>query len=69
MRRFELVRREDLSGVSGTGVVAQGVVFDTGRVVMAWLTRVHSVAVYDCIEHVLHIHGHDGASVVQFLDD
>lgn len=34
MRRFELHREEDVSGVSGTGVVAEGVAFSDGRVLM-----------------------------------
>jgi hypothetical protein len=35
MRRFELHRTEDLTGVSGTGVVAEGVKFTKTRIV--WL--------------------------------
>ena len=36
-RRFRLVREEDESGVSGTGVVAVGVEFPSGAVVFEWL--------------------------------
>ena len=37
-RRFELHRDDDVSGVSGTGVVAEGVLFSSGRVALEWLS-------------------------------
>ncbi len=69
MRRFVLVRHRDVSGVSGTGVVAEGVVFSTGMVALQWLTNgIHSVAVHRSIEDVIQIHGHDGATSIQWVD-
>jgi hypothetical protein len=49
MRRFCLFREEDVSGVSGTGVVAEGVVFSTGKAVLSWCSERRSVTVYDTI--------------------
>lgn len=69
MRRFNLVRSEDFSGVSGTGNVAQGVVFDDGTAAMRWLTATASTAVYASIDDVVAIHGHEGRTTVEFLDD
>ncbi len=69
MRRFTLVRREDVSGVSGTGIVAEGIVFSTGKVVLAWVTQYRSVAVYDSLAELEAIHGHDGRTAVEWLDD
>lgn len=68
MRRFNLVRNEDETGISGTGNVAQGIEFDTGRCAMAWLTEVSSVALYDSIQDVVTIHGHNGKTVVEWVD-
>ena len=69
MRLFELRRDEDEGGVSGTGVVAQGVIFDNGKCAVAWLTKHTSVAVYDSIADVVAIHGHEGKTrVTQFAD-
>ncbi len=68
MRRFNLVRNEDESGVSGTGTVAQGIQFDNGRCAMAWLTSVSSIAVYDSIEDLVKIHGHGGKTVIEWID-
>jgi len=66
MMTFHLVRREDQSGVSGTGVVAEGVCFSNGKCVISWLTKYTSVAVYDDIETLIAIHGHDGKTVLRW---
>lgn len=69
MRKFNLVRTEDASGVSGTGNVAQGVEFDDGTVAMRWLTATASTALYASITDVVLIHGHEGRTKVEFIDD
>ena len=63
---FELVRTEDESGVSGVGPVAWGVRFPDGKCVLRWRTEFTSVAVYDSIEDVETIHGHDGKTTVEW---
>jgi hypothetical protein len=68
MRRFYLVRDEDISGVSGCGVVAEGVCFSTGRAVLVWVTVYRSVAIYDSMECLVSIHGHDGKTRIVWLD-
>lgn len=60
MRLFELVRTIDHTGVSGTGVVAQGVVFDDNTVAMRWLGQSSSTVIHDSIENVIKIHDHQG---------
>lgn len=69
MRRFNLVRHEDESGVSGTGNVAQGVEFDDGTAVMRWLTATPSTAFYANVVDLENIHGHGGKTVVSYIDD
>lgn len=39
MRPFLVQRHEDVTGISGEGVVAEGVMFDDGWVVVHWLDR------------------------------
>jgi len=69
MKLFELRRREDESGISGTGTVAQGVIFDNGWCALTWLTEHTSVAFYTSIAEVTAIHGHGGKTkVVQIAD-
>lgn len=68
-RRFALQRRLDVSGVSGTGLVAYGTVYPTGRTTLAWCAGdVASVTVYDSAEQVEQIHGHDGGTVLVWID-
>lgn len=69
MRRFVLARSEDVSGVSGTGVVAEGVEFADGVTVLRWLGDHQSTVVWASIEDALVIHGHDGRTVVEWMDE
>lgn len=69
MPRFHLRRLEDETGISGTGVVTNGIEFDDGTVVMVWNTDTTSVAVYQDIEDVVIIHGHNGKTVVEWTDE
>ncbi len=68
MRRFYLDRYEDSSGVSGTGRVAEGVVFEAGEVVLFWLTDHRSMGLYTSIDEVVCIHGHEGRTRVAWID-
>lgn len=68
-RRFILVRDEDITGVSGTGVVAQGCLFGTGWVALTWLTAVNSLVFYPDIANVAAIHGHGGSTRIVWLDE
>jgi len=69
-RRFELHRITDITGVSGTGVVADGVVFPDGVVALRWRSDwPTSVVFHDRgIESVQAVHGHGGATRIVWLD-
>lgn len=68
MRRFHLQRDVDVTGISGTGRVAEGVVFSNGWCALTWLTEHTSVVFYPGIEHVRAIHGHTGSTHIVFED-
>lgn len=68
-RRFFLLREEDETGVSGTGLVAWGCQFPDGVVVLRWNTIHTSTGIYASVQDVEAIHGHDGATKVVWLDD
>lgn len=68
MRRFHLDREVDISGVSGTGIVCEGVEFSDGQVVIQWLTDLSSIAVYKCIDDLIAIHGHEGSTKLSWVD-
>jgi hypothetical protein len=64
MRPFWLQRVEDESGVSGVGLVAEGIVFSSGWCALTWLTGHKSVAFYPSLEEIEAIHGHDGKTKI-----
>lgn len=68
MRRFELHRHEDETGVSGTGVVAEGVVFAGGKAVVAWRGPHSSVTVHDSLRSVEAVHLHGGLTEIVWVD-
>ena len=68
VKAFYLYRHEDISGLSGTGVVAVGCQFPNGRVVFQWCTYRSSMEIYDSLENLIEIHGHNGATEVVFGD-
>jgi len=65
---FTLVRDEDVTGVSGTGVVAEGVEFTGGVVALRWLSDwPTSVVFHDKgMESVHAVHGHSGKTRVVY---
>lgn len=59
IRTFEVVRQEDETGVSGTGVVAEGTIFSDGICVLRWTapsSPSHSTAVFNSFSDFLMIH-------------
>lgn len=77
LRRFQLVRHEDESGVSGTGVVAVGVEFPSGYVEVEWLnnennrvqTEMNGHASYPGgVDDLIEVHGHGGRTEVVWVD-
>ena len=69
MKTFELHRLEDATGISGTGIVAQGVEFDDGTCALRWLTEHRSTALYVSMRDVEAIHGHAGKTKVVHTGD
>ena len=69
MRNFILVREKDVSGRSGTGVVAEGTIFIDGQAVLKWLREPFALGVFASVEELLSVHGHEGNTYVQFSDN
>jgi len=69
VRRFELQRDFDITGVSGIGIVARGVLFEDGVTVLRWVGDFPSTVIWQKFEDAVAIHGHDGATQFVFLDD
>lgn len=70
IKRFVFLRKNDISGISGCGRVAEGCLFaDTGQVVVHWLGSHGSINIYNSLEDVEYIHGHNGSTEIIFEDD
>lgn len=70
MRTVALRRHEDVTGVSGEGIVAEGVIFSNGKLALHWFGDHQSIVIWDSVEDAMVVHGHDGKTelVETFLD-
>ncbi len=68
MNRFSLIRIDDVSGVSGVGHVADGVRFSDGTTVIRWVTEKRSTSIYDSVDDMIDIHGHNGSTRIVWHD-
>jgi hypothetical protein len=67
--RFCLRRDVDVSGLSGTGIVASGCVFlDTKECVLHWFGKYSSTNIYHCLGDLIHLHGHQGCTKIVWED-
>lgn len=67
-RLFQLHRDEDETGVSGTGIVAEGVEFSSGMVAITWLSPHRCINIYESIRTVEQLHGHENKTRVVFIE-
>ncbi|MFF3190523.1 hypothetical protein [Streptomyces misionensis] len=69
-RRFVLRRHKDISGISGVGDVADGVLWPDGTASIRWRGEHPSVVFWDRGRvSVEMIHGHQGATEIVWLDE
>lgn len=69
-RRFVLQRHEDVTGVSGEGVVAEGVQFSNGVIALRWLSEFPTSVVFHDrgVDSVEAVHCHGGKTQMVFID-
>lgn len=68
MRRFYMMRLEDESGVSGVGIILEGIEFSNGKAAITWHSHMGVVGVYDSVKVVQSIHGHEGKTKIVWID-
>ena len=58
IRTFTVYRSADETGISGDGVIIEGVLYATGQVVLHWLLPANrgSIAIFDSFRDFLEIH-------------
>ncbi len=66
-QRFYLYRHEDKSGISGTGIVADGIRWPDGAVTIRWRGERPSTVNWNSIEDAESVHGHGGATVFVWI--
>ena len=66
MKLFYLNRLKDITGVSGNGKVAEGVVFDNGKVCLMWIVGIESIVIHESLENLIKVAGHDGNTQVVY---
>lgn len=67
--QFQLRRLRDVTGVSGEGVVAEGVQFPDGTAVVRWIVGPeNSTVLWDSVTAAMVVHGHDGNTVLEWLN-
>lgn len=67
-KNFVLVRSEDETGISGTGIVAVGIMFPSGEIFMEWTSPIKSHEHFHSVAELDALHGHKGKTVVQWLE-
>jgi len=68
LQSFYLLREVDASGVSGVGIVAMGTILPSGKCCLEWTSFHTSVALYNNIQDVELIHGHDGKTKIVLIE-
>ncbi|WP_281259462.1 hypothetical protein [Streptomyces glaucescens] len=67
-RRFHLQRHRDITGASGTGRVADGVLWPDGTASVRWRGERPSTVFWDSLADAEHVHGHGGHTVIIWDD-
>lgn len=67
---YNMVRIEDETGNSGTGVVGEVAVFGDGTAILHWckdtnVLKVTSTVIYATTDDLLLVHGHGGKTVLE----
>jgi hypothetical protein len=73
IRTFTVARKNDETGVSGVGVIIEGVEYATGQVVLHWLFPPPrgGIAIFDSLEDFLkvHVHPHPANETIITFED
>ncbi len=63
-----MLRTLDVSGISGTGTVAEGIEFSDGTVVIRWRGDNPSTVVWAHRDAAISVHGHNGNTQIVWED-
>ena len=69
MRRFVLDRERDLTDVSGTGVIAEGVECEPDGLVLLYWKKYKTSGTYPSMQVIEEVHCHHALTVVRWIDE
>jgi hypothetical protein len=67
-KRFILNRTTDATGTSGTGIIADGVEFPSGKCVIHFRPAPGSIIIFDSVSDMESVHGHNGQTQIVWID-
>lgn len=69
-RKFTLTRLRDKTGISGTGLVCEGIQFFNGKVTCTWHSDIASVEILESFDDFLrlHVYNHNNGSQISWED-
>lgn len=67
MKYFIMERFEDISKISGLGIIAEGIIWSDGTVAYRWLSDIATTVIAENIETVEMLHGHDGKTKIRII--
>ena len=56
------MRQKDVSGVSGTGKIAEVIELHDGQVILSWYGQHHVTSLHPTLHSIIDIHGHNGST-------
>ena len=70
MKYYRLNRKQDITGNSGTGHIAEVVVGGPGTAIVIWSSGTNalgtnSIVVYETLDDLVKVHGHGGSTVLE----
>jgi hypothetical protein len=69
-KTFYLLRKEDVSGISSTGIVAHGIEMRSGLLFLEWIANEHvSWGLYPNETELLSIHGHENRTQLIWITE
>jgi len=68
MKLFQLNRIIDKSGVSGLGIIAEGVLFSNGKICIRWIGQYSSLVIWDSIEDLKNVNLHNNNTEIIWLN-
>jgi hypothetical protein len=67
-KRFVLNRTIDATGTGGTGIIADGVEFPSGKCVIHFRPAPESIIIFDSVADMKSVHGHGGQTQIVWTD-